>query len=338
MRRLALALSGLLIFSCAGGSGEEVTFESDQFTVVGELTLPSGDAPHPAIILVHGDGPAFRRMYNAIRERISRAGYATFVYDKPGYGDSRPAFDRATLFEQRAQVLLDALATLKAHPAIDPRRVGLWGISQAGYVMPLAVSRDPDVAFMIAASNPGANSIDQSAFLLESQCLCEGQSLEEAEAVKAHFVGLFNAQSYEEYLTHAEPLVANPVVADVGFVTAVRPEHDWEAYDPEGKAFFDPITLVERITIPVLAFFGAKDTQIDPFQGAEAYRAALERAGNRDFRVVLIPGVDHGLITSETGCLNEQATRSPREWRNYAPQYLDTLEDWLVELTLRERD
>jgi pimeloyl-ACP methyl ester carboxylesterase len=177
--------------------------------------------------------------------------------------------------------------------------------------MPQAISRSEDIAFMIAVSCPGANSIDQSAFLLKAQCLCEGMTAAEAKAVEEHFAGLFAARTYAEYLSHAEPLVANPVVVDIGFVSAITPQDEWEPRDSHGQAFFDPITLVERTTIPVLAFFGEKDTQIDPFQGAEAYQAALERAGNANYRVVLVPGVDHSMIVSETGCMKERSRRSP---------------------------
>jgi hypothetical protein len=33
---------------------------------------------------------------------------------------------------------------------------------------------------------------------------------------------------------------------------------------------------VQQVTIPVLAFFGEKDTRMDPIQGMHAYQEALE--------------------------------------------------------------
>ena len=100
----------------------------------------------------------------------------------------------------------------------------------------------------------------------------------------------------------------------------------------EGEYFKDPMEVIERTTIPVLAFFGAKDTQADPIQGAQAYQTALERASNPRSRVELIPDADHNLVLSETGCLEERERRPRRKWTNYAPGYLDTLEEWLMEL------
>ena len=96
--------------------------------------------------------------------------------------------------------------------------------------------------------------------------------------------------------------------------------------------FWNPIEIIEQTTIPVLAFYGTKDTQVDPYQGVEAYQAALKRAGNPNFRIELIQDGDHNIILSNSGCLIEREWRSAKEWRNYPPQYLDTMEEWLREL------
>jgi len=84
---------------------------------------------------------------------------------------------------------------------------------------------------------------------------------------------------------------------------------------------------IERTTIPMLVFFGELDKNIDPVQGAEAYEAALQKAGNQDYRLVVIPGVAHMLTSAKTGCLNETWGTS------YAPKYLQTLEAWLQQLS-----
>ena len=70
---------------------EEITFQSGEFTLVGELRTPAGTGPFPVILFVHGSGNADRTMfgyYLPIMERMLRAGYAVFSWDKPGYGES----------------------------------------------------------------------------------------------------------------------------------------------------------------------------------------------------------------------------------------------------------
>ena len=82
----------------------------------------------------------------------------------------------------------------------------------------------------------------------------------------------------------------------------------------------------------MLAFFGDRDTQIDPIQGTHAYREALKRASNPNFRVEFIPGANHGMVSAETGCLDEPYLKNESgEWTT-APGFLDTVEEWLEDL------
>ena len=72
-------------------------------------------------------------------------------------------------------------------------------------------------------------------------------------------------------------------------------------------------------------------TETITFLGVDAYKKALEKAGNQHFRVELIPNADHNIILCKTGSMKERNSRSRREWQNYAPEYLDIMEKWLRE-------
>ncbi len=201
--------------------------------------------------------------------------------------------------------------------------------------MPLVLSRSDDIAFMIAVSCPGEPGYYQGLYLFTAQAVCAGLPERDAAEVEKLIDLASRAQTYGEYARHKSQLANYPLLADMtllGFRIEVAPEEEWHADDLEGDYFWDPMEVIERTTIPVLAFFGEKDTQADPIQGVEAYRAALQRAGNPNFRVELIPGVDHNLILSETGCIDERERRPRSQWTNYAPEYLNTLEQWLTEL------
>ena len=70
---------------------EEITFQSGEFTLVGDLRTPSGTGPFPVFLFVHGSGPADRTLFGGylpIMERMLGAGYAVFSWDKPGTGQS----------------------------------------------------------------------------------------------------------------------------------------------------------------------------------------------------------------------------------------------------------
>jgi pimeloyl-ACP methyl ester carboxylesterase len=335
-----LLLFLMLQFACSDDyTSEEIVFHSGEFRIVGELRLPPSEGPHPVILFVHGDGPNNRTSgvtYPPIMTRMLRAGYATFAWDKPGTGESTGRIDRSRLVEQRARIVLDALARIKEHPAVVASKMGLWGISQAGYVMPKVLTRSDEIAFMIAVSCPGEAGVEQGAYLVAAQVRCAGVSEEEVEQLEYHLAALEWATTYEEWVKHKKEVQRIPILEEMGFNLAIRPREEWHEPNLDGPYFFDPMTLMDDVTIPVLVFFGEKDTQADPIQGVEAYREALERAGNTNYRVELIPGVDHNLLISETGSLKERDNRPRNGWQNYSPLYLDILEEWLGRLYAEE--
>ena len=86
----------------------------------------------------------------------------------------------------------------------------------------------------------------------------------------------------------------------------------WKPWPREIDAFIDPMEIIEHTTIPVLAFFGELDKNIDPVQGADAYETALQKAGNQDYEIVFIPSAAHVFV--------------------YSPRYLEALEAWIQHL------
>lgn len=337
-----LFLCGLAILSGFSLSGdqpgmmtyprEELRFEVGPFKIVGDLHIPDPGKRQPAIIIVHGDGPAgrsFSREPNPVMRTFLDIGFACLIYDKPGYGESTGEFTRGNLFDERASILLAAVKALMNHPAVNPARIGFWGASQAGYVMPKAVNRTADVAFMIAVSCPGTDSVEQSAYLVEKQILCEGYGVEASKRAGRFYRQRARAQTYQEYLEAAEYLSRDPVVSAMKW-GGVRSETDFTPPPPSHQMFFNPVTLLEKIQCPVLAIFGENDTQIDPRQGVEAYQSALDKAGNPFFRIALLPGANHGILLSETGCMKDWGQN-----RGYAPGYLELMREWLASLLER---
>jgi len=340
--RKMMVIALLFITSCTiqtqGTMTEEIFFYSGSFKIVGNLKLPEGNGPYPVVVFVHGDGPNDRTAsgtYIPIMERMESAGYATFAWDKPGTGESTGVIDSNKLGTQRAQIVLDAIEVLRSRSDINPDQIGLWGISQAGFVMPRVIASGENIAFMIAISCPGMAGVEQGAYLVSAQAVCAGASEEKAEQMRQLLAAIERVETYEEYVQIKEQLDAFPEIGSgeiFGYRPGVIPEEEWHIPNLQGEYFWNPIDVIEKTTIPMLAFFGELDTQVDPIRSAQAYQEALRRAGNSNFRVELIPRSDHNIILSKTGCLDERETRWPKEWINYAPEYLDILEEWLREL------
>jgi pimeloyl-ACP methyl ester carboxylesterase len=166
------------------------------------------------------------------------------------------------------------------------------------------------------------------AYLMGQKVACGGGSAEQGALVEQYWAQWFNATSYDEYREAVEILGGIPRFEEHSGVTLkIAEEKDWQPYPRGTDRFFNPMKVLERTTIPVLAFFGELDKNIDPVQGTEAYEAALQKAGNQEYQVVFMPGVAHTLVPAETGCLSEQ-------WGStLAPAYLETLEAWLKRLS-----
>ncbi len=341
MRAPQLAVWMLLVLSlaCTHRSVEEIVFRSGPFTVVGDLKLPVGAGPHPVVVFVHGDGPNNRTSgvtYPPIMERMLRAGYATLAWDKPGTGKSTGQIDQNRVIEQRAEMVLDAIRLLKTRSDINHARIGLWGISQAGYVMPRVLERSEDISFMIAISCAGAPGVEQGLYLLAAQMVCAGYPRDSIEQLRKQIRAFTMAETYQEYVRHKAPLAANPAfqaLARFGQRIEVAPEEDWHPADRARVYYgYDPMDVIRGTSIPILAVFGERDTQVDPVQGAEAWRQALTHTGNPYSRVKVFPGTDHNIIRCETGCIAERENRSAAGWRNYPREYLDLIETWLTGL------
>jgi pimeloyl-ACP methyl ester carboxylesterase len=136
--------------------------------------MPEGEGPHPAIIMGHGSGSATRNSNSSLIEVFLRTGYAVFSWDKPGSGESTGRFsDELT---QHAEILVRGIRVLAEHPSIDPDRIGLWGISQAGWAMPLAIEQSEIVASMIVVGGGGEDSIEEMAYQVGQKVACDGGS------------------------------------------------------------------------------------------------------------------------------------------------------------------
>jgi len=322
-------------------STEEVTYQSGEFSLACDLRLPGGTPPYPVILIVQGSGPSDRTeggTYLPVFERMLKAGYAVFSCDKPGSGESTGTIDDNRLIQQRAQMVLDAIEVMKKHSDIDSDRIGLVGISQAGYVMPRALSLSDDIAFMVCISCPGNPGVDQTTYQIMKSAICEGVPEGKTTQLQALLTELDQARSYQtyaEYVHYREVIssllgIASHTPQGNGF--EVIPEDAWLANDPEVEGWWNPVQAVQQATIPVLAFFGDKDPLIDPIQGDLAYRQALEIAGHPYSKVVLIPGANHGMTLAETDCYNQQMQAAQNGDYTIAPEFLDTLEQWLKKM------
>jgi uncharacterized protein len=137
------------------------TFPSGDVRLAYTLDVPTGTGPFPAIVMGHGSGEATRHQLASLAQGFVAAGFAVLRYDKRGVGDSGGVYEVAGNVANSARVfpilagdMLAGVEFLKTRPEVDGSRIGLFGVSQAGWIIPLAASRSSDVKFMILVVGP----------------------------------------------------------------------------------------------------------------------------------------------------------------------------------------
>lgn len=126
---------------------EDVTFKtSDGLTLHGWFMPGAGRAPGspagPVILHTHGNAGNIESHVEFSRF-LTSAGLSVFIFDYRGYGRSDPAshLNRGKLFTD-TQAALDYLLS---RPDVDPRRVGVYGVSVgSSFALALAAQR-PEV-------------------------------------------------------------------------------------------------------------------------------------------------------------------------------------------------
>ena len=143
----------------AGYNRYIASYQSDGLTLYGLLTVPTGDPPAegwPAIIINHGYIPSYEydtaETYKAHADGFARHQYVVFVPDYRGHANSEGTATAAYGSPDYTVDVLNALASLKQHPAVDPGRIGMFGHSLGGYItLRVMVARDDIQAGVIWA-------------------------------------------------------------------------------------------------------------------------------------------------------------------------------------------
>ena len=313
-----------------GVSEEKVHFASDGITLAGTLVLPEGTQTYPAVVLFHGSGPQARDLFTA--RWFASEGIAALAYDKRGVGESSGDF-RKVPFMELCDDGLGAIKYLKSRKEVDAKRIGVWGLSQGGWLGPLAASRSSYVAFVVAVSGPGVSPGEQMIVYYANEL--REQGVEQSDVREASTVrrDIWNYMStglgYER--TRAELDGARTkrwfnqarVQQDDSFGPLPTPA---ELSKPAGRsaiwfkqeAVYDPVPAFRALRVPALFLFGDHDQLIPVDESVAVIQRVLTEDKHHDFTIRIFPNVDH-----------EMRLVTPEAVGATDPEYLKTMRAWL---------
>jgi pimeloyl-ACP methyl ester carboxylesterase len=299
----------------------------------GTLTKPKGPGKFPAVLLITGSGPQNRdeevsghKPFLVIADFLSRRGIAVLRVDDRGVAESTGDFATSTTADFATDVEAGVRFLLR-RPDIDARHIGLLGHSEGGVIAPMVAVRMPEVAFLILLAGPGApgdETIVQQVYRLNLAGGASEESAKRAREFERAVLNIVKAEPDAQALERKLMALAEGIPGGQQGLKAELPILNSAWY-----RFFishDPRTDLAKVKVPVLAFNGSKDTQVDADQNLPAIEAALRKGGNRDVTIKLMPGLNHLLQPCKTGEVSEYLSIE----QTMAPEVLDLIADWIA--------
>ncbi len=318
---------------------EEVSFENETTGMhyAGTLTLPDSGGRFPAVILITGSGTHNRneevfghKPFLVIADYLTRRGIAVLRIDDRGIGGSTGKKSAVTSADHAKDVIAE-IEFLKSRRDIDPKRIGLVGHSEGGIIAPLVASQSKDVAFIVLMGGPGVPGYK---IILSQLALIDKAAGESDTAINAALS--MEKRLLDIVITEKDSVRAvgklRYVLETENAATAAAAEASvGQLLSPWYRSFlsYDPNPVLRKVKCPVLALWGSKDLQVSPSENLPAVERALKSGGNKDFKVVEIPGLNHLFQDAKTGSPNEYVQIE----ETFSPAALKVMGDWILENT-----
>ena len=304
-------------------------FTSGGVELGGTLYLPRSRKTVAAVVVTHSASSPLgdASLYEHLKVMLPAMGIAVFTYDRRGSGRSgtKTAGGDYTILADDA---IAAARSLSADPRIDPRRIGTWGLSQGGWISPLAASRSPDIAFVIAVSAPVVTADIQMIFSSTNHLRANGHSQAEVDEMVA------TRKAVDGYMRGTGTREAAQAMIDVA---KTRP---WFKYTYMGETIRDravsgwrkeiendPLRNLTGVKVPMLVLFGAYDAVVPVATSVERLREIAPRMPK--MRVHVVAAADHSMHMAADQSITLDPKHDGTETADSA-EYIAILSSWLA--------
>jgi hypothetical protein len=315
---------------------EEVTILNKEHSLSGTLTLPKKEGKFPCVLLISGSGPQNRdeellghKPFLIIADYLTRKGFAVLRYDDRGFGKSTGNFATATTedFASDANACVNYLKTRN-----DITSVGLIGHSEGGLIAPMVASNNKDVAFIVLLAGPGMKGMDL--LRLQAKEIGKVNGMSDAQLSKSDSL---NEKLYTLMVSNKDSVTIineiNKAYSSYNGKPATESEIAslyGQLSSPWFKYFLlsNPANYLEKVTCPVLAINGTLDLQVPAKENLAAIEKSLKLAGNKNYKIVSLKGLNHLFQKTKTGNPSEYATIE----ETFNQKALDEIGEWILEM------
>jgi len=263
---------------------KELTFYSAGLKLAGTLYLPDnlpvGDQC-PAVLCCHGLRADRKIILPEFAREFTKHGYAAFVFDYRGFGESEGPKARL-IARERDDDILNATTFLGMQPEIDADRIVLFGVSYGGASVVSAGAADARTKAVVSVIGFG----DGDRWLRNSRRLWEYWELRrriEKDRERRVLTGS------SEYVDAKEILIPTPAEEKFysGQLSSLKSELLLETADD--LLSYKPEEVVDRIAPRPLLIIGA---ELDYLVGVEECFSLYEKA-HEPKQLHILPGLSH---------------------------------------------
>lgn len=325
-------------------------FQFEGKTLQGVIEQSEHQPSQALVILIPGYGRTNfveGNWFSSLRRTFAESGLTVCVWDKMGCGKSEGEFDAQQPVESSAREALAAIQQLKRLKVEGSEKIGLWGMSRAGWICPLIIEHFP-IEFWISVS--GTDDKENFGYLLRSNLIIAGKSESEANRLyqawlKGHRLFCTGAD-YEACWAAVAPLREDSLCRELfGYKRAeTMTEEDKEAHLRAQKSFtskghFDPESglwvyidkfdeVLRKIECPVLALFGENDSQVEWPKTKKMYERTIGAKAGHLLTTKVFAQCNHNLQKCKTCAFQEDLSQL-----NWEPcdQYYEIMLDWLTQ-------
>lgn len=329
---------------------EEVTFENKEagITLAGTFTYPKEGKNFPAVILVTGSGPQNRdeevfghKPFLIWSDYLTRNGIAVLRYDDRGVGKSTGKNYGCTSVDFTADAIA-AVNYLKGRKEVNKKKIGIAGHSEGGVIAPIAANKCHDISFIVLGAGTAVPGDEILLLQISAISKMEGtpeyKIKQEYELNKKNFEIIKSSKDSLECVEKINRLY-DDYYNSLPDSEKSKPENSSAVIEQRKKGFmstwmryflkYDPRTELVKLQIPVLALFGGKDIQVAPSQNKDEMEKALKKSKSKNYKVIVLPGMNHIFQECETGSISEYAKIE----QTTSPKMLTVMTEWIKEVT-----